>query len=387
MNKLGEGLGVCRCIAYLIPEHGDQLPTINHEFLRPGIPSVQSQTWNLINFRSIKKLIKEEHSLLTTCVNKDPRLEIKLKKFLREALIEGWLIVPIIQRQRLWGMLELHHCEGQSLDWGEEELELIQAIAAQLGIALLQAQAYNDLAQFNHQLEALDQARSNLVAITGHELRTPLSTIQICLESLATEPDMTPEMREVMLSTALEDAERMKRLVQDFLMLSKLEGGRINWNLEAISLLECVELALSNAKARLINMSLPQIELDIPDELPLVEADGEWLVELLANLIHNACKFTEDSGLIKVNCKLNSNGVIFVTVKDNGRGIEPTRLESIFNYFYQEEGHLRRSQGGTGLGLSICRQIVKGWGGRIWAESAGKDLGSSFHFTVNVVKG
>jgi signal transduction histidine kinase len=71
-------------------------------------------------------------------------------------------------------------------------------------------------------------------------------------------------------------------------------------------------------------------------------------------------------------------------VADTGRGIEPNRLEDVFDRFYQEEGALRRTTGGTGLGLAICRQIVKGWGGEIWADSAGKDQGSRFHFTIPI---
>jgi signal transduction histidine kinase len=75
-----------------------------------------------------------------------------------------------------------------------------------------------------------------------------------------------------------------------------------------------------------------------------------------------------------------------VTISDTGRGIEPNRLEQVFDRFYQEEGALRRSAGGTGLGLAICRQIVNGWGGEIWAESQGKNNGSQFHFTIPVFK-
>jgi len=102
----------------------------------------------------------------------------------------------------------------------------------QIGVALIQAEAYANLQDLNEQLAALDRTRSNLVAITGHELRTPLSTIQVCLESLASEPDMPAEMRQIMLDTALKDAERMRKLIQDFLTLSRLESGRVNWNPE-----------------------------------------------------------------------------------------------------------------------------------------------------------
>ena len=75
-----------------------------------------------------------------------------------------------------------------------------------------------------------------------------------------------------------------------------------------------------------------------------------------------------------------------VTVSDTGRGIEPNRLEVVFDRFYQEEGALRRTVGGTGLGLAICRQIISRLGGNIWAESAGKDRGSAFHFTVPIIQ-
>jgi signal transduction histidine kinase len=74
-----------------------------------------------------------------------------------------------------------------------------------------------------------------------------------------------------------------------------------------------------------------------------------------------------------------------VTVTDTGRGIEPNRLEAVFDRFYQEEGSLRRTVGGTGLGLAISKQIVRGWGGKIWADSAGKNQGSVFHFTIPFV--
>ena len=107
-------------------------------------------------------------------------------------------------------------------------------------------------------------------------------------------------------------------------------------------------------------------------------------MEVLAKLLDNACKFTSEEGKITIEVSRSSPESLEVTVRDTGRGIEPTRLETVFDRFYQEEGALRRSTGGTGLGLAICRQIVQGWGGAIWADSQGKDLGSQFHFTVPI---
>lgn len=223
------------------------------------------------------------------------------------------------------------------------------------------------------------------MAITGHELRTPLSTIQVCLESLATEPDMPQELRQVMLNTALEDAERMRKLVQDFLTLSQLESGRVEWNAEPISLEECVELSLSHIRAHNRGQEVPVIVNQVNGETPMVEADGEWLVELLTKLLDNAIKFTPTNGRISIAVDRPNPSQLEVTITDTGRGIEPNRLETVFDRFYQEEGALRRSRGGTGIGLAICRQIVSGWGGEIWAASDGKNHGTQFHFTVPIV--
>jgi signal transduction histidine kinase len=147
---------------------------------------------------------------------------------------------------------------------------------------------------------------------------------------------------------------------------------------EPLSLQECVELALSHVRARHAEEERPQITTHVPDDLPLVRADGEWLVETLAKLLDNACKFTTPQGQITIETHSNGGTMLEVTVADTGRGIEPSSLETVFDRFYQEEGALRRTAGGTGLGLAICRQIVKGWGGEIWADSAGKTKAVSF---------
>ncbi|MDJ0582554.1 DICT sensory domain-containing protein [Crocosphaera sp.] len=393
VQKLGEGLGVCRCLVYRCKET-DTTATIEHEFLNQGIASIKGQTWPLKHNPLFQEVVELRDALTIDNAIHDPRLSREqeegklsgksLQILVNSCSILSWMLVPIFYRGRLLGMLELHHCGPKPVTWKEEDVGLVNAIATQIGVALIQAEAYANLQDLNEQLEALDRTRSNLVAITGHELRTPLSTIQVCLESLASEPDMSPELRQVMLNTALQDAERMRKLVQDFLTLSQLESGRVEWNIEPLDLHECVDLSLSNVRARHRETPLPKIENRVKDELPLVKADGEWLVEVLAKLLDNACKFTSTEGKITIEVSCNSPYHLEVTVSDTGRGIEPKRLETVFDRFYQEEGALRRSTGGTGLGLAICRQIVRGWGGKIWAESQGKDHGSQFHFTVPI---
>lgn len=386
-EELGEHLGASRCLIYRA-QGTDGEADIKHEFLVPNILSICGQTWQLGENALFQEVVEKGEGVCVADTLSDIRVtnSQKLSAIASKFAIRSWLIEPVLFQGRLLGIVELHYCSLPPNEWQVGELDLVKAIATQIGAALIQAEAYANLEELNQQLEALDRTRSNLIAITGHELRTPLSTIQVCLESLATEPDMPLELQQVMLSTALSDSERMRKLVQDFLTLSNLESGRVQWHPESLTLQECIDLALSRLRTRSAMEKPPHIETDINENLPLVRADGDWLVEVIAKLMDNACKFTLPEGKITITATQNSYQMVEVTVADTGRGIEPNRLEIVFDRFYQEEGALRRTTGGTGLGLAISRQIVTGWGGEIWAESNGKDQGSQFHFTIPIAQ-
>ncbi|TVQ10824.1 MAG: GAF domain-containing protein [Leptolyngbya sp. DLM2.Bin27] len=387
-QELGQALQVCRCLIYPCGAT-DATVMIAHQHLSGTAESLLGETWPLATnplFDYIQDT-KETIAIADTQGRESSfRQELDaIQPLIDRWQIQAWLLVPLTYQGRLVGLIELH--QTQPYDWSEDDTALVDAIAAQLSVAIIQAEAYANLQDLNQQLAALDRTRANLIAITGHELRTPLSTIQVCLESLATEPDMPNELRQIMLQSALEDAERMRKLVQDFLTLSRLESGRVEWNLESLSIQECVDLALSSIHGSHDSAPAPTIKVKIPKQVPLVRADGEWLVEVLAKLLDNAQKFTPAKGKITIQVTRPSPTHLQVTVADTGRGIEPSRLHVVFDRFYQEEGALRRTTGGTGLGLAMCRQIVEGLGGTIWAESEGKDQGSQFHFTVPLAQG
>lgn len=388
VQELGQNLAASRCLIYRT-QSGDNNAIIEHEYINSGVLSLLGQTRELRNNPIFQEVIQTGEGVCVSDTLEDSRVanSPEVADFVKSFSIRSWLMEPVWFQGRMLGIIELQYCDDKPHEWQTGEQDLVTAIATSVGAALIQAEAYANLEDFNQQLEALDRTRSNLIAITGHELRTPLSTIQVCLESLATEPDMPLELREVMLSTALSDSERMRKLIQDFLTLSNLESGRIEWHPETLTLQECVDLAVSRINGRTTVEKLPKVSAEISENLPLIRADGDWLVEVLAKLMDNACKFTPPEGEISIKATRNGNQMVEVTVADTGRGIEPNRLEIVFDRFYQEEGALRRTTGGTGLGLAICRQIVIGWGGKIWAESSGKDKGSKFHFTVPSVEG
>jgi len=386
-QELGQAMQVCRCLIYRCKQT-DKTANNQHEFLNHDMASLTGQIWPLKDNSLFQEVLENQGRVYVADTHTDARIQNSkvLQDLVERFRIVSWLLVPVLDKGRLLGMVELHYCGVTPHEWEKDAVELVEAVASQIGIALIQAEAYANLEELNEQLEALERTRSNLIAITGHELRTPLSTIQVCLESLATEPDMSPELRQIMLNSALADGERMRKLIQDFLTLSQLESGRIQWHPEALEVQECVDLALSSTRVRNETGQLPQITAQVSPELPLVQADGEWLVEVLSKLLDNACKFTSPQGEVTIQAKPNGGQMLEVTVADTGRGIEPNRLEKVFDRFYQEEGALRRTTGGTGLGLAICRQIVTAWGGKIWAESAGKDRGSQFHFTIPIAQ-
>ena len=383
VSELGQTVGSDRCIIYQCASK-DEAAMIEYEFKIPEVPSVVNQSWSFGDNPWFTQISQDQDCIFIEDIRENEQV-LENPSFLRQlsrASIHSLLMVPVIHQKHLIGMIELHQCQPENHHRHDSDIDVIEAIAAQVGVALIQAQAYADLENLNEQLANLERTRSNLIAITGHELRTPLSTIQVCLESLSHEPDMAEELREVMLSTALSDAERMRKLVQDFLTLSRLESGRADWHSESISLYECVNLALSSVMIRHKDGKTPNISVEIDENVPFVQADGEWLVEVLVKLVDNACKFSEAEDDINISSQVVDDRLMQITVSDTGRGIEPDRLEDVFERFYQEEGALRRTTGGTGLGLAICRQIIHNMGGKIWAESPGKDQGSKFSFTV-----
>ena len=285
-SELGENVGSSRCLIYRA-QVTDQQAVIEHEFLNNGIVSVLGKKWPIENNPLFQEAIQKGEGIYVTDVIHDGRVTGSkvLWKLVEKFSIRSWLIEPVVYQGRLLGVVELHYCSETPHEWQPIEIDMVRAIATQIGAALIQAEAYANLEELNQQLEALDRTRSNLIAITGHELRTPLSTIQVCLESLASEPDMPPDLRQVMLDTALTDSERMRKLVQDFLTLSNLESGRVEWHPESLSLRECVDLALSRIGGSINSEELPAIKDQIANELPLIRADGDWLVEVLAKLI------------------------------------------------------------------------------------------------------
>ena len=393
VEELGKLFTNCRCILYrLHPE--DTEVQIEYEAKPAYMKSLIGHQWSIAENPLFIAAQAQKSTLAIENVASNPYLNenIILREKIDRAGIHSWLMVSIRYQGRLLGMLELHYGGNNDFQWKPEDVALIEAIATSAGAALIQASAYTNLVELNTQLESVERIQSNLIAIVGHELRTPLSTIRICLESLAAEPDMMPEFRNTMLDTALGDSDRLGSLIQDFLTLSKLEAGKAYSNIEATTVDYALNLALRRIKTTAKIKHIPPIQVNLPDPLPNVAADIDGLVEVFSKLLDNACKFTPTDGKVtiaahtikQVRERDKQQELLEIIISDTGRGIPSDRLEIIFDRFSQSESYLRRTVGGVGLGLIICRKIIQNMGGEIWATSQGEDKGSQFHFTLAI---
>ena len=386
VRELGQVFENCRCLLYRCQLTDEQVQ-VEYEFVPSTMRSLKGTSWSLSDNPLISVALSQERAISIADVSqvpslkRDPALESEVKR----CQINAWLMAPIRYQGTVLGMLELHYSGPTPYEWQTNDVDLVEAIAAQAGVALTQAQIFTETATVKNKLQTLDHNRSNLIAIVGHELRTPLSTIQVCLESLDEEPNMSAKYRQALISPALDDSERMRTLVQDFLILSRLEGEKLYDQTDWVQPQESIDLALSALKSTRTLQTLPSINVELTPDLPLIQVDSEGLGEVLRRLLDNACKYTDADGRVLIKTKLHAQDQsLEIIVSDTGRGIDPGNLQMIFELFHQEENFLRRSLGGMGLGLAICRRIVQGMGGQIWAESDGHGQGSAFHFKIPI---
>lgn len=385
VHELGLVFEHCRCLIYRCSTYEHQV-ILEHEALAANLPSLKGQIWSITTNPIVEVARIQDRATAIADLTSFGLAQLAFKDTLNALHIKSWLLVPIHHQGRLLGMVELH--SPSSYRWQEMEISMVETLATQIGVALTQADAYVTSTTLNQKLRALEKTQSNLIHIVGHELRTPLSTIQVCLESLDSDQSMPRQLKQVMLETALTDATRMNRLIQDFLTLSRLESQQTYLCPEIIQFQEALDMALSGFKNR-----ETQLFIDLPKTLPMLEVDGSALVEVLTRLLDNAYKFTPATGMITVRAQLlqtvpQSNSktqpMLEVSITDTGCGIEPTQLDTIFGSFYQVEDYLRRTAGGVGLGLAICRLMVEAMQGKIWAESDGHGQGSRFNLIVPI---
>jgi signal transduction histidine kinase/CheY-like chemotaxis protein len=315
----------------------------------------------------------------------------------------SYLGVPIPVADEIVGVLSVQSTEHENR-FDENDLRLLSTIASSVGVALRNAQLFEDVEQAKMEAEnatkiaeKANEAKSAFLSTVSHELRTPLTSVlgfaKIINKRLNEKvfpilPKDDPKTAKTVtqvnenLQVVISEGERLTHLINDVLDLAKIEAGKMEWNQENVSLPEVVERAISATTSLFEQKNLKlikKIDLSVPD----IVGDPDKLIQVVINLFSNAVKFTDKGD---VTCKVyQKNNEVIVSVKDTGIGIAPEDYAAVFEQFKQVGGDtLTDKPKGTGLGLPICKEIVEHHAGRIWVESEiGK--GSTFSFAIPFV--
>lgn len=282
-------------------------------------------------------------------------------------------------------------------------VRLLETIAHQIALAIDKAQLHQQVTahaieleglvaertrELNEAVEALevafkkateaDEMKSNLLLTVSHELRTPLTTIMGCTAMLADNHQrLSADQLELHLRDIAEEADKLTELVCNLLDMSRIEAGMLHFDFQIFNLEDLLENTIRAARLR---FSERPIQLDLAGGLSPVRGDPRRVQQIIDNLLNNADKFSPPGAPIQVRAEERA-GELLVTVSDQGPGIAPEHVESIFDRFVQAEALGDSGRHGIGLGLSICQGIVNEHGGRIWVDSQ-VGQGSAFHFTL-----
>ncbi|MGD0960661.1 MAG: PAS domain S-box protein [Methylomonas sp.] len=231
------------------------------------------------------------------------------------------------------------------------------------------------LAEKTQKLYESDQRKDQFLAMLAHELRNPLAPIRNAAEILK-RTDLEPD-RIAWCSRIIDrQTEHMVGIVDDLLDVSRINRGLIELNKESLDIRDVILPAIESCRP-LIDAKRHEFRLQLPPEPLWVEGDRIRLTQVVANLINNAAKYTEEGGRINLSVEL-SEEMVCIKVLDNGCGIDPADLPNLFDLFYQTDRNLDRSQGGLGIGLSLVKNLVAKHGGNVRALSAGRGQGSEF---------
>ena len=235
----------------------------------------------------------------------------------------------------------------------------------------------------------IDEERKQFVSNVSHELRTPLTSLRSYIEALSDGAWKDPELAPRFLEVTQGETDRMIRMVQDLLHLSRIDSGKSDLELEIIDVKELFEHVLRRfdmlVNSNEYDQKIYSIESQIMIDSQFIEADSDRFIQVLDNLLNNAIKYSPDGGIITGKLRLNGQGDhVILSIADEGMGIPKSDLQKVFSRFYRVDRARSRAMGGSGLGLAISKEVIEQHGGKIWARSV-EQVGTTFYISMPIV--
>ncbi len=323
-------------------------------------------------------ILQEDRPMIINNVAQEPRHFSKVGDKLKLE-VRSLVGVPMRIRDRNIGVLEaVNKREG---GFTEADVRTLSIIASQAAVAINNARLLKALQRAYDELGKLEKLKSDFIAIASHELRTPLGIIlgyAAILQDEATD-EASSEYSTVVLNSAL----RMRALIEDMTNMNMLRVGAAEMDFEVRPLAPLVRAAYDELND-LIQAKGQEFKLEIGDEDLRARVDAERLTMALTNLLNNSMRFTPDDGHIRLSLERRGREA-WLCVFDDGAGIPEGQLEAVFDEFYQVEDHMTRTHEGMGLGLAIVKAVVETHEGRVWAESGGGGVGTTFTIALPLV--
>jgi len=292
------------------------------------------------------------------------------------------VLVPIRRETHIVGLIFLESCDP--VIYSPEILAFLNRLSDHAAIAISNAQLFAAV-------QTANSAKSEFVSFVSHELKNPMTSIKGYTELLAAGAvGPVSEAQMSFLNTIRSNVERMATLVSDLADVLRIEAGRLKLDFKSVAM-EDVIGEVERSTHRQMEEKNHRLEVSFLDQLPLMWADQNRVIQILTNLVSNAIKYTPSGGRITVSAECSQNrwdpagaqAVVHIQVKDNGYGIAPEEQGRIFQKFFRSEDPQIREVPGTGLGLNITRSLVEMQAGKIWFESL-PGVGSTFHITIPV---
>lgn len=289
--------------------------------------------------------------------------------------------IPMELRDRVIGVLEaINKHEGS---WTEQDIYFLTILASQAAVAIENSGLVAKLTEAYQELSQVDKLKNDFIAIASHELRTPLGVILGYASFLQEESHgEATEHATAVLNSAL----HMRQIIEDMTNLRFLKIGDGELTKQSVPVSQVMMTALNDVYS-LTEAKGNKLHYTVPTDNVLVDVDQGKIIMALTNILNNAIKYSPERGFIELSYQLQGEREIWVFVRDQGVGIEPEHLDKIFDEFFQAEDHMTRRHNGMGLGLSIARAIIQAHQGRIWAESQGKDQGSTVYLSLPLISG